>query len=163
MKIFKEEDRMVADKELIDFIESFDLDYHDLSKEEGANLCCTFAGRMEFLASKLDATKANFCEVATSQNAVYTRSMKMTEYAPGFFCAFDKDGKPKAFRVGKFEFLPNDLTEKELAFVQSWFKPSRNDRTGWLGVVELLLSFHFDFPVRIKGDFPKSVAIYLCK
>lgn len=147
---------------MIQFIKSFELDYKDLTEVEAIFLCCFFEERMELMASKLNETGATICEVATEENAVYTRSMKMTELSH-VFCASDENGAPKAFRVNKFEFLPSSLNEKGLAFVQSWFQPTRNDRTGWLGVVELLLSFHLDFPVRIKGDYPKNVTVFLNK
>lgn len=163
MKNFKETDRMVATEDLTKFIESYDLDYHGLEKKDARNLFCSFCRRMELVASKLNATKASFCEVATAEDAVYTSSFEMIEYAPGFFYALDENGTPKAFRMDKFEFLPDDLSKQELEFVQSWFKYPRNGRCGWMDVAELILSFHFDFPVRIKGDYPKNVAIYLYK
>lgn len=148
---------------MIQFIKSFELDYQDLTEVEAIFLCCYFAERMELMASKLNETGAILCEVATAANAVHTRSFEMVEYSPYVSYASDENGAPKAFRVNKFEFLPSSLNEKGLAFVQSWFQPTRNDRTGWLGVVELLLSFHLDFPVRIKGDYPKNVTVFLNK
>ncbi|MBQ8888309.1 MAG: hypothetical protein IJY59_02325 [Bacteroidaceae bacterium] len=163
VKLFSNQDRMVATEDFTKFIESYDLDYHGLRKKEANNLCNSFIGRSALLITKLNETKANSCEIATAENAIYTRSLSMVEYAPGFSCALDKNGVPKAFRVDKFEFLPSDLSEKELEFVRSWFKHPRNGRCGWMDVAELVLSFHFDFPVRIKGNYPKSVAIYLYK
>lgn len=142
------------------FIKAFELDYHDLSEEQAIFLCCYFVERMELMISKLDETGATLCEVATAENAVYTRSMKMKEISSYVSYASDENGAPKAFRVNNFEFLPNDLTEKEQEFVQSWFKPTINGRTGWLGVVELLLMQQFDFPVRIKGEYPKNITIF---
>ena len=155
----KGEDKILK---MIQFIKSFELDYQDLTEEQAIFLCCYFAERMELMASKLNETGATLCEVATEENAVYTRSMKMTELSH-VSCASDENGAPKAFRVNKFEFLPSSLNEKGLAFVQSCFKPNRSDRTGWLGVVELILSLNLDFPVRIKGDFPKNITIFLNK
>lgn len=162
VKLFSNQNRMIATEDFTKFIESYDLDYFGLEKKDARNLFCSFCGRMELLASKLKATKANFCEVATAEDAIYTSSFEMIEYAPGFSCALEKNGVPKAFRMDKFEFLPCDLSKKELEFVQSWFNHPRNGRCGWMDVAELVLGFHFDFPVRIKGNYPKSVAIYLC-
>lgn len=153
------EDKMLK---MILFIKSFELDYQDLTEEQAIFLCCYFAERMELMASKLNETGATLCEVATAENAVYTRSMKMTEYSHVSFVS-NKNGVPMAFRVSKFEFLPNNLSEKALAFVQSWFKPTSSNRTGWLGVVELLVGLQLDFPVRIKGDYPKNVTVFLNK
>ena len=60
---------------MIQFIKSFELDYQDLTEEQAIFLCCYFAERMELMASKLNETGATLCEVATEENAVYTKSM----------------------------------------------------------------------------------------
>ena len=141
------------------FFQSYKLDYQDLSEKDALYLCCHFLERMELFIGKLNETGAFLCEV--SENGVYTSYLKMAEHAPGLSYASDANGVPKAYRVKKFEFLPNNLSEK--AFVQSWFKYGSKDSVNWMNLMEHVLSSEFGFQVRIKGDYPKSVVIYLDK
>ena len=143
------------------FFQSYKLDYQDLSEEEALFLCCHFLERMELLIGKLNEIGAFLCEVTEDEKGVYTSSLKMSVHAPGLSYGLDTNGAPKAYRVKKFEFLPNNLSEKELAFVQSWFKYGSKDSVNWMNLMEHVLSSEFGFQVRIKGDYPKSVVIYL--
>ena len=145
-------------------LKSFIPDYGGLSTDCGISLVNDFTARLAGLTREVKKTGARLFEIAKLENAVHTDPSMMVEFAPGMSYELDNDGVVKAVIIDEYDLLPENLTVKELKFVQSWFEPGRAGlKSGWLGVVELILSLNLDFPVRIKGDFPKNIAIFLNK
>lgn len=143
-------------------LESFTPDYGGLSKDCGIRLVNDFTARLAGLTRKVKKTGARLFEIAKLENAVHTNPSMMVEFAPGMSYELDNNGVVKAVRINEYDLLPENLTGKELKFVQSWFEPGRAGlKSGWLEIIQLTLALEEGLYVIIEGDYPETIAVYI--
>ena len=137
-------------------LESFTPDYG------GIRLVNDFTARLAGLTRKVKKTGARLFEIAKLENAVHTNPSMMVEFAPGMSYELDNNGVVKAVRINEYDLLPENLTGKELKFVQSWFEPGRAGlKSGWLEIIQLTLALEEGLYVIIEGDYPETIAVYI--
>lgn len=143
-------------------LESFIPDYGGLSTDCGISLVNDFTARLAGLTREVKKTGARLFEIAKLENAVHTDPSMMVEFAPGMSYELDNDGVVNAVIIEEYDLLPENLTVKELKFVQSWFEPGRAGlKSGWLEIIQLTLALEEGLYVIIEGDYPETVAVYI--
>lgn len=143
-------------------LKSFIPDYGGLSTDCGISLVNDFTARLAGLTREVKKTGARLFEIAKLENAVHTDPSMMVEFAPGMSYELDNDGVVKAVIIDEYDLLPENLTVKELKFVQSWFEPGRAGlKSGWLEIIQLTLALEEGLYVIIEGDYPETVAVYI--